>query len=93
MIKYIRLRSGEHIIAETESETDTTVFLKNPIEAMPQGNQLSFVPFAPLASKAIDTIAIPKDYVVFMTDPAEELVENYKRQFSAVFTPSTKIIT
>lgn len=85
-IKYIRLLSGENVIAEYE-QTGDLVKLTNAIIAVPTGNNLGFLPLAALADKSVKTIEIDRSHVVFVTEVAGEILSHYQEQFGSIITP------
>lgn len=83
-VKLIRMSTGEDLIAEV---VDTTNYLKvkNPCIVLIQPTETSraninithWVPYA--ADKEFE---ISFDHVIFMIDPADDLLNNYKAAFS-----------
>ena len=92
-IKIVRLTSGEELIAKIE-ETDTSVTLKNPAILIPTGkDQLAFGQWLPYADIK-DGVTIPKQYVVFVVDPVEEMSAQYDEAFgSGLVVPKSGIIS
>ena len=43
-------------------------------------------------SKEDESIKVEKQYVVYLIDTRDEIVENYKKIFSPIETPSKKLI-
>ena len=90
MIKLFRLQSGEQVIAEILSETELKTTVKNPIALVPsQDGNVNFVPWTPLAEKDVE-VEVYTSTMVYMTIPAEELVQNYEEIFSPIITPGKK---
>ena len=92
-VKIVRLTSGEELIAKTE-ETDTHVTLKKPAILIPAGkDQLAFGQWLPYADIK-DGIEIPKEYVVFIVEPMDEMAQQYDQAFgSGLVVPKGKIET
>jgi len=83
------MNSGEDVIADLISETDDTLVLSNPIVLVPgQGGTLGFAPWSPVISPDVKEITIRANYVVFMSEPNEDVVRNYNEIFSPIITPS-----
>ncbi|AIX31789.1 hypothetical protein Syn7803US50_159 [Synechococcus phage ACG-2014f] len=90
-VKLIRMNSGEDVIADLISETGDTLVLSNPIVLVPgQGGTLGFAPWSPVISPDVKEITIRANYVVFMSEPNEDVVDNYNQIFSPIVTPSSK---
>ena len=91
-VKLIRMWSGEDVVTEVTEETDDFLTIVNPIVAVPAGNgQLGFAPWSPL--KARDTsLDVRKDYVVYVTLPQSDVVDQYKEMFSLIQTPKSDLI-
>ncbi len=95
-VKLIRMWSGEDVIADIVEDTTDSIVITDPIVAVPsqtQGN-IAFAPWSPLLQK--DKIEITKKYVkkyvVYIGDPQEEIVEQYKSMFGKLSTPTKKLI-
>ncbi len=93
-VQYIRMMSAENVIADVVSEDSDTVTIRNPIVAMLSGQEgtLGFAPWAPLQDPALDEVTIPRSTIVFSTDPAPEIIEQYGRMYSNIVTPTKKLI-
>ena len=96
-IKLLRLKSGEDVVAEVE-ESEDSVTLDNPAVIMPMGDprggnvQMGFGPWAPFSEDK--QLEISKDWVVFITEPSTDIVNNYRQAFgSGIVVPPTKIDT
>jgi len=92
-IKLIRMWSGEDVIADVKDNLTEIVVITNPIVAVPAGNgQLGFAPWSPLLKGKDEEIEITKKYIVYIADAQDEIVEQYEQMFSAIKTPSKKLI-
>ena len=91
-IKLIRMWSGEDVIADVIEENEYTITMENPIVAVPsqQPGQIGFAPWSPLHAKG--KITITEKYVVYIGEPQEEIVDEYKTMFGKVSTPTKKLI-
>lgn len=91
-VKLIRLNTGEDVIADLISETDTSLVLSNPIVAVPSGRgELGFAPWSPLLSKEVKEIEINRNYVVYVSETQDQIVEQYNQIFSPIITPSKQL--
>jgi len=82
--KLIRLTSGEEVIANVTKEDDSVVEFNKPIVLIPAGEgKLGFMPFMPY-TKAEDGLVISKQFVVFIVDPMDDLIEQHRQATSAI---------
>ena len=92
-VKLIRMWSGEDVIADLIEEKEDSVIFCNPIVAIPAGNgQMGFAPWSPLLKGKNEELEVTKKYVVYIADPQEQIVDNYKDMFSVIKSPSKKLI-
>ena len=96
-IKLIRIKSGEDVVADIDDNGDSLT-LENPAMLVPmsdgRGNQvqMGFGPWAPFSEE--NRIDIPRDWTVFITEPTEEIKNNYRQAFgSGVVVPDMKVDT
>ena len=84
--------SGEDVIADVIEENEYTITMENPIVAVPsqQPGQIGFAPWSPLLKKG--KIKVAEKYVVYIGEPQEEIVEEYKTMFGKISTPTKKLI-
>ena len=91
-VKYVKMLSGEDVIAEVEVQ-GSTVKLTHPLVAIPDGKSLGFMPFAPLIDQSIEYVNVSKSAIVFITTPAAEIIDHHKRQFSKIITPGKQLFS
>ena len=92
-VKLIRMWSGEDVIADLVEEKEDYIVFCNPIVAVPTGQgQLGFAPWSPLLKGRDEELEITKEYIVYIADTQEEVVEQYKDMFSVLKTPSKKLV-
>ena len=91
-VKLIRMWSGEDVITDIVEETNDSYVIENPIVAVPspQEGRIAFAPWSPLLQK--DKIEITRKYLVYIGDPQEEIIEQYKSMFGKLSTPTKKLI-
>lgn len=88
----IRLSSGEEIVGEV-TETETHVTIKDGYSLIPAGEgKIGFMPFMPY-TKAAAGVTIPKQFVLFMIEPKDQLVDQVKSMTSSIVVPPKGIIT
>lgn len=87
--KIVRLASGEEIVCGCELE-DGFYELKKPAILIPTGNQqLGLMPWLAYAKLQDDKIKIAEKFVVFVTEPQKDLMNEYNTAFgSGLFVPS-----
>ena len=92
-VKLIRMWSGEDVIAELQDNLDDFIVITNPIVAIPtNGGQIGFAPWSPLLKGRGIELKITQKYIVYISDPQEEIIEQYKQMYSTIQTPSTKLV-
>ena len=87
-VKLFRLKSGEDIIAEhVQGKIGQNITIENPAMLMPmsdgRGNQVQvgLAPWMPFsAEKRFD---LPGDWILLMTEPAPDIVNNYNQVFGS----------
>ena len=92
-VKLIRMWSGEDVIADLSEEKSDSIVITNPIVAIPaQQGQIGFAPWAPLISDKVKDLEVIKKYVVYISEPQEDIVDQYNQMFSTIATPTKKLI-
>lgn len=88
-VKLAKLSSGEEFICEL-TEEENVILVTNAISPVPNHNgTVGFVPWAPLIKKG-SPIIIDRKWVVYIEEPAEEIVEQYEKMYSPIETPPSK---
>lgn len=91
-VKVLRMNTGEEVIYSEISEDENSIEVEHPLVAIPNAQgQVGFAPWSTLA-KDENTIKVSKDYIVYVIEARDEIVENYKKIFSPIETPSKKLI-
>ena len=92
-IKLLRLTSGEEIIAEVVNSSEDSYTIKDAIVMIPAGEgKIGFMPWLPY-TKAADGVTIRKQDVMFVIDPLEDLIDQFRQARSGIQTPAKGIIT
>ena len=93
-VKLIRMWSGEDVVADLTEEKTDSIVVKNPIVAVPTGQQgqIAFAPWSPILKKEGKGLEITKRYVVYISDPQSQIVDEYGKMFSPIATPPKKLI-
>ncbi len=91
-VKLVRITSGEDLICDLLNETDDSVTFTDAIVAVPAGNgQIGFAPWSPLLSKDVKELTIDKKFVMYVSEPQDQILTEYKSMFSKIISPSTKL--
>jgi len=89
-VKLVRLTTGEELLAKTEQIDDVSYILKKPAILIPAGkDQLAFGQWLPYADIE-EGIEIPSQFVIFVTDPIDELLNQYNTSFGSGIVIPTK---
>ncbi len=87
MIKLFRMRSGEDVIGDVESENQEYINLEGPAVLMPvQGNQggqmsMGMIPWQPFSKNK--EFSIPNDWIVTMSAPTDDVADGWRRSFGS----------
>lgn len=100
-IQILKLITGEEVLGEIESQSETETVLCNPVGiAIIRGqNGQPNVGFSPFPLHAAEqknrTIAFQNKHVIYSYVPAEDFVNNYKQVFGSgiVLPPTKQLIT
>jgi hypothetical protein len=85
--------SGEDVIADLVDNLSDKIVICNPIVAIPAGNgQMGFAPWSPLLKDKGINLEVTKDYIVYISEAQEQIVEQYQNMFSVIQTPNKKLI-
>jgi hypothetical protein len=92
-VKLIRMWSGEDVIADQVGDLTDSIVIRNPIVAIPAGNgQMGFAPWSPLLKDKDIDLEVSKEYVVYISEAQDQIVEQYEQMFSVIKSPSKKLI-
>jgi hypothetical protein len=97
----LKLVTGEDVLGEVESESETELVLTNPVGIAvvrgPDGKpSVGFAPFPIHAQQKTDaTVALAKKNIVYSYTPAEDFITNYNSIFGSgiVLPPTKQLIT
>ena len=93
-VKLIKMWSGEDVIADLIKENDDSIVITNPIVVVPSGQQgqVGLAPWSPLLKGRGTELEVTTRYVVYINEPQDEFVDNYRQMFSNIAAPSKKLI-
>jgi hypothetical protein len=87
------MSSGEDVIATVIDEVDDAIKLKNPICVVPAANnQIGFAPWSPVMDPEVEFVEVFKHFIVYVSKPAPQVIEQYNSIFNRVIVPEKKII-
>jgi hypothetical protein len=97
----MKLVTGEDVLGEIESESETEYVLVNPVgitvvRGKDGGPSIGFSPFPLHAEQASGmTVALAKRNIVYSYVPAEDFIKNYDQIFGSgiIVPPTKKLIT
>ncbi len=85
-MKLVRLTSGEEVICELEHTMDGNYIIKDGVMLTALGEgRIGFMPF--MAYSNGDAIEVDKRFVMFVTEPAQEIVDNIVSSRSGIQIP------
>ena len=89
-IQIVRLSSGEEILTDLAINGDAYT-MKEPAVIIPTGNgNIGFARWLPYADAK--AITVSKKFVVFVVEPAKELVAKYNEMTNQILVPAAKEI-
>jgi hypothetical protein len=90
-VKLFRITTGEEVVAELVSETDTTVTMKNGLVVLPTGQQVGFAPWATVIDKDQPEITVNRTHIVYIAELDESIEAKYNQIYgSKLVTPDNK---
>lgn len=78
-IKYVKLVSGENLIAQVAQEGNTYTFKQAMLVAITPDGQLGMMPFSTLGKN--DDIRVKEQHIIFVDDPDDEIKNIYNSRF------------
>lgn len=91
-MKLIRLSSGEEVIGKVVENKDS-ITITDGYSLIPAGEgKIGFMPFMAY-TKAKDGITIPNQFVVFIVEPVDQLVDQVRQMDTGITVAKNKIIS
>ena len=88
-VKLIRMHSGEDVVADLIKEKADELIIDNPIVLVPgRDGTVGFAPWSPVIHPNVKELRIRSNYVVYVTDPNDDVVTNYNQIFSPILQPA-----
>ena len=93
-VKLLRIITGEEIIAEVVSDTDTTVTVQNALVVLPTNTGVGFAPWATVIDKENPEIVVSRNHIVYIVPVQEDVANRYNEMFGSklVMPESKKLI-
>lgn len=92
-VKVIRVVTGEEVVAELVSETDTTITVKNGLVVLPTGQSVGFAPWAAVIDQDNPEITVDRRFIVYVVEVDSAVKKKYNELFgSKLITPDDKKI-
>lgn len=93
-VKLIRIITGEEIIAEVVSDTDTTITVQNALVVLPTNTGVGFAPWATVIDKENPEIVVSRNHIVYIVPVQEDVANRYNEMFGSklVMPESKKLI-
>ena len=90
-VKLLRIVTGEEVIAELVSESDTTITVKNGLVVMPTQSGVGFAPWATVIDDNKPEITLSHNHVVYIAEVSEDVSKKYNELFGTkLVTPNEK---
>jgi len=89
-VKLIRVVTGEEIVAEIVSETDSTITVQNALVVLPTNNGVGFAPWATVISKDDPEVTVSRNHVIYVVEVQDDVSKKYKEMFGSIITPEEK---
>jgi len=91
-VKLFRISTGEEVVAELVSETDTSVTIKNGLVVLPtaQGG-VGFAPWTPVIDKDKPEIEVSRNFLVYIAEVDSQVKNKYNEIYgSKLVVPDEK---
>jgi hypothetical protein len=91
MVEFVKLITGEEIIAETIWNDNTQKWtLKNAVKLMLHQNGVAMIPISPFLKD--ETVSIHKDHIIFKGELDDEIKNAYNAKYgSGIVLPTSKL--
>ena len=91
-VKLLRVVTGEEVIAELVSESDTTITVKNGLVVLPTQGGVGFAPWATVIDQDKPEITVSHNHIVYIAEVSEDVTKKYNELFgdSKLVTPNEK---
>jgi hypothetical protein len=90
-MQLIRLSSGEEVIGKVTDNGDS-ITIKDGYSLLPAGEgRIGFMPFMAY-TKASEGVTIAKQFIMFVVEPADEMVDQVRQMDTGIVANTTKKI-
>ncbi len=91
-IQIVRLNSGEELLCNAETLPNGKLRITDVAILIPtRENSIGLMPFMPY-STASESVDIRADFIAFITEPVQGLLEQHQQMFSRIITPNNKFV-
>tara|TARA_Y100001937_G_C6999902_1_gene275955 strand:+ start:26 stop:301 length:276 start_codon:yes stop_codon:yes gene_type:complete len=91
-MKLVRFTSGEEVIGKVIDRKDTIEISEAYSIVATEPGKMGFIPFMAY-TKADKGLEINKQFVMFVVDPVDELVDQVRSMNSGIVVPEQKLVT
>ena len=88
-IKLIKFTTGEETVFEIVQENADTIEVKNGLTMVFDGQTIRAIPFTVNIDDGT-VLTLSQDDIIFIAEPRNDLLDQYKTQFSSIIVPDTK---
>lgn len=92
MAKIVRLKSGEELIGSV-TKRDGVYIMKDISLIVPTEKGIGLMDYMPYSTVPEKGLEIPADFVAWVVDPVDGLLQQYKSIHSKIITPNQGLIT
>lgn len=92
MAKIVRLKSGEELIGSA-TKRDGVYIMKDISLIVPTEKGIGLMDYMPYSTVPEKGLEIPADFVAWVVDPVDGLLQQYKSIHSKIITPNQGLIT
>ena len=92
MAKIVRLKSGEELIGSV-TKSDGVYIMKDISLIVPTEKGIGLMDYMPYSTVPEKGLEIPADFVAWVVDPVDGLLQQYKSIHSKIITPNQGLIT
>ena len=89
VIKLIKFTTGEETVFEIVQENADTIEVKNGLTMVFDGQTIRAIPFTVNIDDGT-VLTLSQDDIIFIAEPRNDLLDQYKTQFSSIIVPDTK---
>ena len=85
-IQLLKFTTGEETVFEVVSKDEDTIVVKNGLTMVFDGSAIRAIPYTVNVDEGTE-ITLNSQDIIFISQPRQDLKEQYKQQFSTIITP------